>query len=169
MFYSGIYQVLTMVSFSGLMKVQREKGIMWVWETERQTVKEEGKGGEEAKVFVYKGGGERTLLRGDRGSETELAQWKHSEESHRLGFVCLAVGTARRLSVWPNALFLQSSGISQASTISLDKGMELFSLSHQQLGLSTIRPIGPKLLSYRQLTEANTGTRRSCCCFMRLP
>lgn len=78
-------------------------------------------------------------------------------ESHRLGFVCLAVGTARRLSVWPIALFLQSSGISQASAISPDKGMELFSLSHQQLGLSTIRPIGPKPLCYCQLTEANTG------------
>ena len=124
----------------------------------KETLGGREKGGEEGKVFFCKGGGERTLLSGDRDAETENSHTvKTLRESHRLGFVCLAVGTARRLSVWPVALFLQSSGISPASAISPDKGMELFSLSHQQLGLSTIRPIGPKPLCYRQLTEANTG------------
>lgn len=106
----------------------------------------------------------QTLLRGGRDSETASSQW-----SHRLAFVRPAVGTARRLSVWSSALFLQSSGIFQAVLISPDKGMELFSLSHQQLGLSTIRPIGPKLLSYCKLTEANTGNRALLVCFVWFP
>lgn len=49
---------------------------------------------------------------------------------HRLGFVCLAAGTARCMSVWPVALFPQSSGIFQASPMSTNKAMELFCLSH---------------------------------------
>lgn len=129
---------------------------------------------EEGKVFLCKVGAERTLdwdVIYCRCWNGEPAQWKHcGQASHRQGFVCLAVGTARRLSVRPAALFLQSSAISQASAISTGKGTELFSLSHQQLGLSTIRPIGPKPLCYRQLTEANTGNPGAhVACFMWLP
>lgn len=85
----------------------------------------------------------------ERGCSTESD--KDDENTaviHRLGFVCLAAGTARCLSVWPVALFPQSSGIFQASPISANKAMELFSLSHRLFGLSTIRSIGPKLLRY---------------------
>lgn len=60
------------------------------------------------------------------------------------GLFALAAGTARCLSVWPVAWFPQSSGIFQASLISTNKAMGLFSLSHQPFGLSTIRSIGPK-------------------------
>lgn len=108
---------------------------------ERQ--RKRGRGGERKEKYLSA----KEVQRGrDRDAETERPHSGNTAQSHRLGFVCLAAGTARRLSVWPDALFLQSSGISQASAISPDRGMELFSLSHQQLGLSTIRPIGPKPL-----------------------
>lgn len=60
------------------------------------------------------------------------------------GLFALAAGTARCLSVWPVAWFPQSSGIFQASPISTNKPMGLFSLSHQRFGLSTVCSIGPK-------------------------
>lgn len=85
----------------------------------------------------------------ERGCSTESD--KDDENTaviHRLGFVGLAAGTARCLSVWPVALFPQSSGIFQASPISTNKAMEPFSLSQRLLRLSTIRSIGPKLLRY---------------------
>ena len=71
------------------------------------------KGGEEGKLFVYIGGGERTLLRGDRDSETESSHNENTARESQTGSVFLALGTARRLSLWHDALFLQSSSISQ--------------------------------------------------------
>lgn len=50
---------------------------MSVREGERD-IKRREKGGEEGKVFFCKGGGERTLLRGDRDAETESF---HSERT----------------------------------------------------------------------------------------
>lgn len=59
------------------------------------------------------------------------------------GLFALA-GTARCLSAWPVARLPQSSGIFQASLISTNKAMGLFSVSHQPFGLSTICSVGPK-------------------------
>lgn len=57
MFYSGIYQVLTMVIFS-LGKVRGETDYVNVKDRDSKRGRE--RGGEEGKVFVCKGGGERT-------------------------------------------------------------------------------------------------------------
>lgn len=112
----------------------------------------------EKETFVCKRGGERTLLRGDRDAETENSHSENTARESQTGF-CLPSRGHCQTSVSVARCFV--------SAISPDKGMELFSLSHQQFGLSTIRPIGPKPLRYCQLTEANTGKPSThVTCFM---
>lgn len=99
----------------------------------------------------------------------ELMKQKGSREPHSRGFVCFAAGTARCLSVCLLPCFSNHLESFRASAISPNKATGLFSLSHQQLSLSRIRSIGPKLLCYRHLTEAKQEKQCSCCLFYVTP
>lgn len=119
-------------------------------DTEGRKERERGRKG----IFLQRG----CSTESDKGDENTAA-------GRTLGFVCLAAGTARCLSVWPVALFPQSSAIFQASPISANKAMELFSLSQQPFGLSTTRSIGPKPPSCR----LNACSKDRVHSFIRLP
>lgn len=99
----------------------------------------------------------------------ELMKQTGGREPHSRGFVCFVVGTARCLSVCLLPCFSNHLESFWASAISSNKATGLFSLSHQQLSLSRIRSIGPKLLCYRHLTEAKQEKQCSCCLFYVTP
>lgn len=107
MFYSGNYQVLRMTVFSGLMMMQRENaaGLRRVRKGRKMDERKEKfsiclKTATERKRERW-----RTLSRGDRRRIcTVKTSWAH----RILGFVCPPPGTARHLSPWPSAFFLES-------------------------------------------------------------
>lgn len=135
---------------------------------ERDT--ERGRGMRGSNVFFcfvfYRLRGQKRML--DR-ELIELMKQKGGREPHSRSFVCFAAGTARCLSVCLLPCFSNHLESFQASAISPNKATRLFSLSHQQLSLSRIRSIGPKLLCYRHLTEAKQEKQRSCCPFYVTP
>lgn len=155
LFNNEIYQVLKAVFFpcfwNSWHSGDRKKG---------RHSNRKGKGREE--VCFWKKVEGRILLRGNTGFWHMTWTCETMQERHRAGIVFLATGNARRLSVWSCTLLLQSFCINQASQISPNKERELFFLSRQQLGLSLIRPIGPKLLCYTAVNWLKQTLKTQC-------
>lgn len=104
-----------------------------------------GKGREEGKVAFWKGGEKRMLLRDDRDPETQsTTQWKHCKRvtDQVLFFLPWALPDVCQCA----SVLCFCNHISGLADKLWQGRMRLFSLSHQQLGLSSIRPVGPKLL-----------------------